>query len=231
MIAHLGVLGALIVLAMPAHAQSESQAQVEPSAGIGQAVPSATSAKTDATTTPVPSPQLATEVEAFIAKLDSATHAIYENGKKDPALVRDGCRDLLNGVLNLTAMARATNTEIWEQMTPPQRETLRAAFENRMVSNCVRQFGRYDGEYMRLAGVRPTDDGELLATVRVGAQDDEKLVTWRLQNSGAEGFRAVDVITEGRSAVVDARNEFAAVLQSVNGDIDALIAFMQKSSL
>ena len=90
------------------------------------------------------------------------------------------------------------------------------------------QFGTYAGEKLQLAGVRPTDDGQLLATVRVGSQDDAKLVTWRLHNSGPQIWRAVDIISDGRSAVLDAHNEFAAVLQSFGGDIEALIAFMQK---
>ena len=167
-------------------------------------------------------------VEEFIAKLDSATRAIHENSKKDPALIHEGCHDLLNQILDLDAMAQATNAEIWDKMTLPQRESYRAAFEQRMISNCVRQFNEYEGELLQLAGVRSTEGGDKLATVRVGSQDDGKLVTWRLHSYGPNDWRAVDVITEGRSAVLDARVEFAAVLQSVNGDIEALIAFMRK---
>ena len=167
-------------------------------------------------------------VEEFIAKLDSATRAIHENSKKDPAFIREGCHDLLNQILDLDAMAQATNAEIWDKMTLPQRDSYRSAFEQRMISNCVRQFGGYEGEFLSLAGVRSTEGGDKLATVRVGSQDDGKLVTWRLHSYGPNDWRAVDVITEGRSAVLDASVEFAAVLQSVNGDIEALIAFMQK---
>jgi ABC-type transporter MlaC component len=53
------------------------------------------------------------------------------------------------------------------------------------------------------------------------------MVTWRLR--GAEKtLRAVDVIADGRSAVATARNEFSAVLDSSNGNVDALIASMQR---
>ena len=176
----------------------------------------------------VPAAQNTSSIEAFVARLDSATRAIHDSSRKDLALIREGCRDLLSEMLDLNAMAQASNAEIWEQMTLPQRDTLRLAFEHRMVGNCVRQFGGYGGEFLQLVGVRETDSGDLLATIRVGSQDDGKLVTWRLRSSRLGNWRAVDVITEGRSAVLDARIEFAAVLQSVNGDIDALITFMQK---
>lgn len=234
------VSAALMALALPAHAQSEQAAPTEPAAPaessasteqspkIETAVKAEPSIKPSAEPKTEPTAQNAPAIDAFVAKLDSATRAIHENSKKDDALIREGCRQLLNEVLDLDAMAKATNDEIWQKMTAPQRETFRAAFEHRMIASCVRQFGTYAGENLQLAGVRTTDGGYLLATVRVGSQDDAKLVTWRLRNSGPQNWRAVDVIAEGRSAVLDAHDEFAAVLQSVNGDIEALIAFMQK---
>jgi ABC-type transporter MlaC component len=211
--------GMLVALALPAYAQtvpSELSAKTDPLAKAEPVMP------------PVPAVSNATSVEAFIIKLDSATRAIHEASKNDPALIREGCRDLLGETLDLNAMAQATNADIWDQMTLAQRDTLRLAFEHRMVGNCVRQFGGYDGEFLKLIGVRTTDDGDRLATIRIGPQDDGKLVTWRLRSSRLGNWRAVDIITEGRSAVLDAHTEFTAVLQSVNGDIDALITFMQK---
>ena len=195
---------------------TEPSAKIEPSGKIESRVKTA------------PSAQFLPSVEAFVAKLDNATRAIHENSKKDPTLVQQGCRDLLNKILDLDTMARASNVDIWEKMTSTQRDTFRMAFERRMIGNCVQQLGGYKGESLQLAGVRGTDDGHLLATVRIGSQEDGKLVTWRLHGSSSDGLRADDVVTEGRSAVLDARNEFAAVLQSVNGDIEALIAIMQK---
>lgn len=215
------VAGILVALALPAHAQSETPAlaeksATEPSVQIDLAEKSETPAQTSST------------IEAFVAKLDSATRAIHANAKNDPALMREGCRDLLSEILDINAMAQASNSEIWEQMTQLQRDTLRLAFEHRMVRNCVLQLGGYDGGYLKLVGVRTTDDGDRLATTRVGSQDDGKMVTWRLRSSRLGNWRAVDVITEGRSAVLDAHTEFTAALLSVNGDIEALITFMQK---
>ena len=213
------VAGAFVIWASPIHAQTVSPALIEPSAQSGQTEPAA---KIESFPLPPPS------VDSFVAKLDSATRAIHESSKKDVSLVRRGCHELLSEILDLDEMVKASNAEIWDAMTESQRATIRAAFEQRMIGNCVRQFGSYEGEIIHLAGVRRADGGQLLATVRVGPQDNNKLVTWKLSGSGPDNWRAVDVITEGRSIVSDARNEFAAVLQSVNGDIEALIAFMRK---
>ena len=221
-------------------AKIESTAASEPVAKTESVAPSEPTAKAEEPAKSEPTPKIETStatdvptdampmVEAFVARLDKSTRAIHENSKKDPALIREGCRNLVNEILDLDTMTKAVNVEIWDKMTPAQRETIRAAFEHRMVGNCVHQFVGYEGELLKLAGVRTAQGGNLLATVRVGSREDGQIVTWRLQHSGADRWRAVDVITEGRSAVTDARNEFAAVLESVNGDIEALIAFMQK---
>jgi ABC-type transporter MlaC component len=235
------VVGAAVVaLASPARAQTKQTLQSQPASPTEPSSNPELSAKIEAANKSEPESELKTEssaqstpqstpsIDAFIAKLDSATRAIHKNSKNDAALISVGCRQLLNEVLDLDAMAKAANNGLSEKMSAPQRETFRSAFEHRMVASCVRQFGTYAGEKLQLAGVRPTDDGQLLATVRVGSQDDAKLVTWRLHNSGPQIWRAVDVISDGRSAVLDAHNEFAAVLQSFGGDIEALIAFMQK---
>jgi ABC-type transporter MlaC component len=227
---YFSVGAALVAANLSAHAQSESATPIEPSANpeLSAKINAVAKSMPETESKAEPSAQTSPSINDFVAKLDSATRAIHENSKKDATLIREGCRALLNEILDLDAMAQAANAEIWEKMTAPQRELFRVAFEHRMIANCVRQFGTYEGESLQLAGVRTADDGHLLATVRVGSQDDAKLVTWRLHNFGPDRWRAVDVISEGRSAVTDARIEYAAVLQSVNGDIEALIAFMQK---
>jgi ABC-type transporter MlaC component len=213
------VAGALIIPPLPTYAQTEPSAQQIESA-----------AKADLSSKTEPASKANPSVEAFITKLGSGTRAIHQISKQNPTLIRAGCRDLLNEILDLDAMAQASYVDIWDKMTPLQRDTIRAAFEQRMITICMRQFGGNGNEveHIQLAGVRTTESGHLLATVRIGPNDDGKLVTWRLHSSGRDSMRAVDVITEGRSTVLDAHNEFAAVLQSVNGDIEALIAFMQK---
>ena len=221
---------ALVAAGLSAHAQSGPTTLAEPSANpaLLEKIEAAVKSVPETEPKAEPSAQTSPSIDDFVAKLDSATRAIHESSKKDVTLVREGCRALLNEILDIDAMAQAANVEIWEKMTASQRDLFRVAFEHRMIANCIRQFGTYEGESLKLAGVRTADDGHLLATVRVGTQDDAKLVTWRLHNFDSRNWRAVDVIAEGRSAVSDARIEYAAVLQSVNGDIEALIAIMQK---
>jgi ABC-type transporter MlaC component len=111
-------------------------------------------------------------------------------------------------------------------MTPSQRTAYGAAFDDRVLVKCAAIIGDYHGDKIVLMGVRPAGGGDLLATTRFGSSEAARMVTWRLRNGEK---RVVDVIGQGGSAVASARNEYAAVLQSNNGDIDALIAFLRKA--
>jgi ABC-type transporter MlaC component len=217
------IAGMLIAPALTAHAQIKSSAQSDVAAKTGPFT------KTEQAAQPVSAAQKnASSAEAFTAKLNNATRAMHANSRKDVLSIREGCRELTNEIFDLKAMAQSSNAEIWDKITLPQRDTLRLAFEHRMIGMCVRQFRQYEGDVLQLVGVRTADGGNLLATIRFGAQDDGKLSTWRLQGFGPDSLRAIDVIIEGRSIIGDARNEFAAVLQSANGDVEALITYLQK---
>jgi len=165
-------------------------------------------------------------VKEFITKINDHARTIHQNSKNVAAPAGDGCRTMLNEIFDLNVMAQVATADFLDQMTLRQREAFRMAFEHRMIAHCMRQFESYDGEAIKLAGVRTTDNGLLLVTTRFGSPEDGRLVTWHLQNS--DRCRVVDIIIEGRSVVTDARSEFAAVLESANGDIEALIAFIQK---
>jgi ABC-type transporter MlaC component len=214
--------GMLLAPVLPAHAQSELFTQSEVAAKVNAFTIA------EAVTQWVPAAQNASSVEAFVAKLNNASRAIHADSTKGPEFIREGCRDFLNEIVDLKTMAQNSGADIWNQLTLPQRETFRLAFEHRMVGMCVREFGEYVGEFLEFVGARTTDGGNLLATVRAGSQETGKLSTWRLQSFGPDNLRAIDIIIEGRSTIVDAHNEFAASLQRANGDIEALITYMRK---
>jgi ABC-type transporter MlaC component len=93
-----------------------------------------------------------------------------------------------------------------------------------MTSECIRVTRENQAEKVTLAGVRTASGGDRLVTTRF---DSGRLVTWRVRGSSSR-VKAVDVIADGRSAVLSARQEYARVLESNQGNVDALIAFMHK---
>jgi ABC-type transporter MlaC component len=171
------------------------------------------------------SPQIIDDVVAEIAK---GIRTIRAESAGDATKIVAGCRDLLGRTLDVEAVAQAATEDAWSRMSAPQREAYAAGVTQRFAAECARQLANYKGEAIELAGIRPTSGGDRLATQRLGEGNETKMIAWRLRRAGDGKFRAVDVIWEGHSAVAKAHDEFAAGLQSANGNIDALIESMRK---
>ena len=74
------------------------------------------------------------------------------------------------------------------------------------------------------ARVRPPSGGVRLVTVRGGP---EQTWIWRLRPVG-QSWRIVDVSIDGRSALHAERQEYAEILDTNHGDINAVIAFVRR---
>ena len=165
-------------------------------------------------------------VHDFVAALDRQLHVIRADTGE--AAIRTACRGLPGRILDVDAMARAAVRDKWGAITPSQRSAYRAAFHDRMLSVCARLVRDYHGDKITLLGVRSAEGGDRLATIRLGADEENgRMVTWRLHGTGGS-LKAIDVISDGRSAVSTARNEYSAILDSNNGNFDALIDFLRR---
>ena len=166
--------------------------------------------------------QAQSTVEAFVAKVSDGLKAIpaQAGGDKDKAIA--GCRDFLGKLLNIQSMAQAATGEAWQRMSPAQRANYQEAFTQHLASECARDLADYKGEEITLAGVRATPDGDKLATLRLGAPANAKMIAWRLHGRDA-AYTAIDVIFEGHSAVADAHDKFTAVMRATHGDLEAVV--------
>jgi ABC-type transporter MlaC component len=173
------------------------------------------------------------EVDDFVATLDAIVQSIDAQDDDGTAREIARCRELVSRILEIETMARIAIGVTWERMSTQQKAAYRGAFETRMASLCVRSMRAFRSQKVILAGTRPTSNGERMVTTNFLLKNNgERLVTWRLRGRTAvppnTPLRAHDVIADGSSAVATARSEFSAVLESNNGNIDALIASMQR---
>jgi ABC-type transporter MlaC component len=169
-------------------------------------------------------------IAEFISYFDKSIQTIRAEAPDGDERTREKCKALLDRVLDLDTITRhAAGEKTWSAMTPAQRSSFRAGVDTRVSTECARSVREYRGETATLLGVRNSDNGEKLATTRLPlASGSDRTVAWRLRSGGPRGWRAVDVVTNGRSAAADLRNEYAGFLQAQNGDIDALIAHMRR---
>lgn len=167
-------------------------------------------------------------VEDFVAFLDNTVRSIHAQSDAGSTQYHAHCHALMDRILDVDTMARSAVGAIWDRMTAQQRSSYRSAFEARISSECVRSMRAFRSQKVLLAGVRQSNGGDRMLTTGFVLENElERMVTWRLRGA-TQPLRAVDIIADGRSAVATARNEFLAVLESNNGNVDALIASMQR---
>jgi ABC-type transporter MlaC component len=173
------------------------------------------------------SAQTVAAIDAFVAQLGDGMRAIHAQAGGETEKLVAGCRDFLTRTLDVAAMAQAASEDAWTRMSAAQREDYGAGVAQRLAAECSRQLTGYKGDAVELMGIRATSGGDRLATFRLGAADSNRMIAWRLRAKSGQ-YRAVDVTWEGHSAVAKAREEFAAGLHGVNGNVDAFIESLKK---
>ena len=169
-----------------------------------------------------------TPIDAFVAKVTDGIAGINAQAGGDAEKTRAGCGDFLGRVLDLPAMAKTAARDGWEKMSAEQRDAYQAAFARRLAAECARALASYKGEAITLAGVRTMPGGDRLATLRLGPPESARMIAWQLRGAKDEAPTAVDVIFEGRSAMIKAHDDFLTVLRANHGNIDAVIESLRK---
>jgi hypothetical protein len=158
----------------------------------------------------------------FLSRLNGAITSLA--GKTGTAAYAS-CISYVNSLLDLDVMARRTAATVWDHMTAKQQSAYRAALERRAAKNCVNENANNSGKPAAMLGIRPSGAERLLAT-RAEQKNGEpgRTVVWRLPAGDAsEGVLAVDVLVDGRSAVLSLRDEAKGLLDDNKGDINTMI--------
>src|SRR5260370_10421242 len=136
-------------------------------------------------------------MDVFVSSRDARMHDLHGRANGNAARILAGCRELLPRFLKLDAMAHAAGEDFWDKLSDEQRKTYRAAFADRMVTECGRQFANYKGEDIRELGNRTVAGGDKLVMTRVGRGDDAKQIGWRMRRDPSP---ALHLIVAGTSA-------------------------------
>jgi len=115
----------------------------------------------------------------------------------------------------------------WDKATEEERKEFLEAFEEDVIGAYLRRM-RPKGTTLTFIGNRPPFDGHQRAVSRrsVPGKEDQIWIWW--MRPDGPSWRIDDLLLDGHSAVSTEANEYAAVLERNNGDINALIAFMRK---
>jgi len=164
-------------------------------------------------------------VRAFVERVNEASVSFFSSGSEEDA--RKRCRELLASAFDVPAMGKEALGRAWDRATEEERKKLMKAFEEDIISAYLRRM-RTPGTTLTFIGHRPPVGGNQLAASRrsVPGKEHQTWIWW--MRPDGQSWRVVDLLLDGHSAVNTEAQEYASVLESNNGDINALIAFMRK---
>jgi phospholipid transport system substrate-binding protein len=164
-------------------------------------------------------------IRTFIERVNEASVSFFASGSEIDA--RERCRALLAWAFDVPAMGKEALGRAWDKATEEEGKEFLEAFEEDVIGAYLRRM-RPKGTTLTFIGNRPPFDGHQRAASRrsVPGKEDQIWIWW--MRPDGQSWRIDDLLLNGHSAVSTEANEYAAVLERNNGDINALIAFMRK---
>ena len=125
------------------------------------------------------------------------------------------------------AMAQFVIGDRLTAATAAQRTAFIGALSDLVADGLVERLGGAHAEPFELSGARTLDNGDIVVVSFVRFRDGHRgELDWRLHAKGA-GQAMVDVLVDGASVAVGARDQASAELSSNGGSIPALTASMR----
>ena len=140
-------------------------------------------------------------------------------------------RDILTEGFDVPAIAAFCLKQYWRKATPEQRDRYVALFTDLIVQTySARLKSIYNGETLSVRQVVSDGKNGAMVQTEIRAPDGGNSgvrVDWRVRSPN-DNYKIVDVLVEGISMAITQRDEFVAVIQSKNGDIDAFLDTLQE---
>jgi ABC-type transporter MlaC component len=133
----------------------------------------------------------------------------------------------LIALLDVGAIAQFVLGERLTSAPAPQRAAFVAALGDLVAGELVERLGGAHAEPFELSGTRALDNGDILVVSHVRFRDGHRgELDWRMHAKGSNHVMA-DVLVDGVSVAVGARDQAQAELMSNGGSLPALTASMR----
>ncbi len=136
---------------------------------------------------------------------------------------------VLSAAFDFPLMARISAGKHWRTLDEDLRGRFVAAFGKSSIATFAARFDGYGGERFEVQGEEPGRRKTVLVRNRLIKSDGEAVAIDYLFKSGAEGWRVVDVLLDGKfSELALKRSEYGAVIK--NDGVEALIRGLDENA-
>ncbi len=173
----------------------------------------------------LPSAAWAVEVSdarAFVEKVVGEVTQLLNSGKS-PEAQRAEFSEIFRRNAAVPQITRFVMGQAWRDMSDAQKSKA----ENALVSYVGRVYAGllndYQGQTLEVTNAQDFGaKGVLVTSVAKGASVDDAKVEWQVSDRGGP-VQVVDVVAEGVSLLQTQRQEFAAMIDRRNGDLDQFL--------
>lgn len=136
-------------------------------------------------------------------------------------------RGILRNNFDIQAIGKFALGTYWREATPKQRADYMDLFEDMIVQTYTTRFEDYSGQTLKVDNSAASGADYIVSSQVVQKDGPPVNLQWRVRKKEG-GLRVVDVVVEGVSMSVTQRSDFASVIQSGGGKIDALLDSMRE---
>jgi phospholipid transport system substrate-binding protein len=173
------------------------------------------------------SPAAALSEEAarrFVEKVVAEVTELVQSGDPPDAQARR-FTDLFTRYAASEQIARFVMGVTWREMSDAQRERFRKAFIDYIGRVYASLLEDYEGQTLEVTGSRDFGRKGILVAARArGEGVENSQVEYLVSDRGGEGPKIIDITADGVSLLQSQRQEFAAMLDKRNGDVDQFIS-------
>lgn len=137
-------------------------------------------------------------------------------------------RKLLKNSFDMKTIGRFALGRYWRTSTKAQQQEYLKLFENMVVDVYSKRFDDYKGQGFEVSAARSDGKKDTIVQSFIIPNQGQKIkVDWRVRYKNNK-YKVVDVIIEGVSMSVTQRSDFSSIIQRGGGDIEVLLANLEK---
>ena len=154
---------------------------------------------------------------------------IFESNKSEQEKVNTFKKVFLSNC-DINFISKFVLGKAWKNASDEEKKSFTESFSNAVVLTWAGRFKEYNGQKIKVFGVRSANSGQSYVDSSVinpeHSADKPIALIWRISNKDGK-MQIVDLIIEGVSMAMTYRNEYAAVLQAKGGKMESLIETLE----
>ena len=169
------------------------------------------------------------EADVFVqSTVNRASQALNNKFSKDEKIEK--LKNIANETVDINGIGLYTLGSYRKSISEEQKKQYNTLFKEYFLKSFSSRLAEYSNPEIEVISKKKINDNYTIVSSKLVAtkQRPEVKIDWRIYTKNPENLLIRDLIIEGLSLARTQKEEFASIIQSNNGDINALFATLEK---